>query len=679
MTLTTLFHEAMASIKKPPRRLSSLSASRKPSFRSTNQQHSEAWETAQLQPANKPKTIWSFDENGVLHLHFHPGQTRTWLSEARFTFMLAGTQGGKALALDTIIPTPYGTRMMGDLHVGDIIFDEHGSPTSVTYVSPVYFYHRCFRLCFDDGTTVVADADHLWPIMVIPDNNCPLMPTRIITTQELAEKISSPHHSHMYAVPAPFAPRRYRTITTVYAVPTVPVRCISVNAPSHLYLCTSSYLATHNTTYGPWWLYREILRCGGADYLAVTSNYDLFKLKMLPVLRETFEHVLGIGRFWAGSGVIELCDLSDGPTYGQFLADRSDGRMWGRIILRSARSESGLESSTAAAAWIDEGGQSDFTLSTWQAILRRLSLYRGRVLVTTTIYEENWLKYEAYDRWQAGDPDYNIIQFDSATNPSFPREEQEKRRQTMQDYRFAMFYLGQFSTPPARIYPFSRNIHVVSFDNLSQTDFPIPHDIPCSPHRIPWNWKRWVGIDFGAVNTAIVWVVYNPIDERYYVYREMLEGGKITAEYAFLIKSYWWQDPEESPTYLQSMMNEYRIQDMYFYKENVVGFWGGSPSEEQARMDWQAAGIPVYRPPIKDIRAGIDRVTALFKQDKIRVFDTCQRIIWEFEHYSRKVDDQGNVIDSINDQHTYHMLDALRYVVSGILDNEIQYGAPVYD
>ena len=35
------------------------------------------------------------------------------------------------------------------------------------------------------------------------------------------------------------------------------------------------------TSMAAYWLYSEIKKLGSGDYLAVTSNYDLFKLKML--------------------------------------------------------------------------------------------------------------------------------------------------------------------------------------------------------------------------------------------------------------------------------------------------------------------------------------------------------------------------------------------------------------
>ncbi len=69
---------------------------------------------------------------------------------------------GKALALDTPIPTPYGWKTMGTLRLGDTIFDESGQSCEVTFATPVMVDHECFTVRFDDGSEIVADADHLW-------------------------------------------------------------------------------------------------------------------------------------------------------------------------------------------------------------------------------------------------------------------------------------------------------------------------------------------------------------------------------------------------------------------------------------------------------------------------------------------------------------------------------------
>jgi hypothetical protein len=70
--------------------------------------------------------------------------------------------GGKALALDTPIPTPAGWTVMGDLVAGDVVFDEAGRPCHVLYATEVMSGHDCFEVMFDDGSSMVADADHRW-------------------------------------------------------------------------------------------------------------------------------------------------------------------------------------------------------------------------------------------------------------------------------------------------------------------------------------------------------------------------------------------------------------------------------------------------------------------------------------------------------------------------------------
>src|ERR1700730_4680178 len=71
---------------------------------------------------------------------------------------------GKALALDTPIPTPDGWRTMGTLRIADQVFDEAGRPCSVTFATPVMLGHRCYELLFSDGERLVADAEDQWSV-----------------------------------------------------------------------------------------------------------------------------------------------------------------------------------------------------------------------------------------------------------------------------------------------------------------------------------------------------------------------------------------------------------------------------------------------------------------------------------------------------------------------------------
>jgi hypothetical protein len=71
-------------------------------------------------------------------------------------------QTREALDIETPIPTPDGFVRIRNLRVGDIVFDETGRPCSVTGVSDIHRSRKCYRVTFDDGASVVADAGHLW-------------------------------------------------------------------------------------------------------------------------------------------------------------------------------------------------------------------------------------------------------------------------------------------------------------------------------------------------------------------------------------------------------------------------------------------------------------------------------------------------------------------------------------
>jgi replicative DNA helicase len=84
------------------------------------------------------------------------------LQPSNLVIVGARPAAGKALALDTSIPTPDGWTTMADITVGSEVFDEQGRPCRVTYVSPVFVDHDCYEVRFDDGSRLVADAEHQW-------------------------------------------------------------------------------------------------------------------------------------------------------------------------------------------------------------------------------------------------------------------------------------------------------------------------------------------------------------------------------------------------------------------------------------------------------------------------------------------------------------------------------------
>lgn len=70
----------------------------------------------------------------------------------------------QALALDTPIPTPDGWTTVGDVAVGDYVFDELGRPARVIGLSDIETDKPCLRVSFDDGLSITTDAEHLWTV-----------------------------------------------------------------------------------------------------------------------------------------------------------------------------------------------------------------------------------------------------------------------------------------------------------------------------------------------------------------------------------------------------------------------------------------------------------------------------------------------------------------------------------
>jgi replicative DNA helicase len=83
----------------------------------------------------------------------HPGQ---------MIVIAARPSLGKALALTTPLPTPTGWTTMGDVQVGDWLLGADGRPVKVVAATAVMTGRPCYEVVFDDGTVIVADAEHQW-------------------------------------------------------------------------------------------------------------------------------------------------------------------------------------------------------------------------------------------------------------------------------------------------------------------------------------------------------------------------------------------------------------------------------------------------------------------------------------------------------------------------------------
>jgi len=99
----------------------------------------------------------------------HPGQ---------MVVVAARPAVGKALALDTPLPTPAGWTTMGEVAVGDRLVGADGLPTTVTATTEVMTGRPCYEVEFADGTVVVADGEHGWLTESATDGRAAVRTTR---------------------------------------------------------------------------------------------------------------------------------------------------------------------------------------------------------------------------------------------------------------------------------------------------------------------------------------------------------------------------------------------------------------------------------------------------------------------------------------------------------------------
>ncbi|MFI5113514.1 MAG: hypothetical protein ACHP7J_00115 [Terriglobales bacterium] len=559
------------------------------------------------------------DGQRAIDWYFSPGQAKALNSTKRIILVSAGWQSGKALDVGTPIPTPDGFVPMMCLNVGDLVFDDRGETTSIVAVSPVMTDRQCRRVVFSDGAEIVADDEHEWV------TRCRELGKR--TTAEIAATIGSHHFIGG------------RRILSADRSPSVPVKCIQVAAESGMYLCSKHFIPTHNSEIGPPWLLNEMARMGPGDYLVASPTFMLMMKKVLPIFVRLFERLMQYGRFAGGRNIFEFSDDGSRRLWGYVPDDPA------RVLFGHAGDPDSLESATVKSAWLDECGQKSFKLESYEAILGRLSISQGRVLLTSRPYTLSWMKKLIWDPWQATDrnhPLIDVINFRSIDNPAFPPEEYYRAKAEMPPWKFNMKYNGLPERPAGLIY-----------SSFSEERHKVPR------FEIPPEWKRFVGLDFGGVNTAAIYFAKEPGDSgRYYAYREYLTGDRSAAEHCY----YMMKGDEKNAS-----------------EPRTPTCVGGSKSEGQWRREFAAggtvrgvrvAGIPILAPTIvkgdKDsiVEVGINRVFKAFAMDQIWVFDDLVGLLDEVGSYSRELDDAGEPTEKIQDKETYHRLDACRYLFS---------------
>ena len=188
---------------------------------------------------------------------------------------------GKALALDTPIPTPTGWTTMGEISVGDLVLAVDGTPTRVSAATDVMLDRPCYRVSFDDGSEIIADEEHQWlthtrTAVLVGAGAADAGSASVVTTGQIAAS----SQRHLVRIPddarlplchdGGIEPGTERAIVAVESVASVPVRCLQVDHPEHLFLAGRTFIPTHNSTFAI-----DIARSAAIKHNMTTAIFSL--------------------------------------------------------------------------------------------------------------------------------------------------------------------------------------------------------------------------------------------------------------------------------------------------------------------------------------------------------------------------------------------------------------------
>ena len=188
---------------------------------------------------------------------------------------------GKALALDTPIPTPTGWTTMGEISVGDLVLAVDGTPTRVSAATDVMLDRPCYRVSFDDGSEIIADEEHQWlthtrAAVLVGAGAADVGSASVVTTGQIAAS----SQRHLVRIPddarlplchdGGIEPGTERAIVAVEPVASVPVRCLQVDHPEHLFLAGRTFIPTHNSTFAI-----DIARSAAIKHNMTTAIFSL--------------------------------------------------------------------------------------------------------------------------------------------------------------------------------------------------------------------------------------------------------------------------------------------------------------------------------------------------------------------------------------------------------------------
>jgi PBSX family phage terminase large subunit len=247
----------------------------------------------------------------------------------------------------------------------------------------------------------------------------------------------------------------------------------------------------------------------------------------------------------------------------------------------------------------------------WEEVIRpTLTDTRGQVMFISTPKGFNHF----YDLYNKKDEDYKSFHFTSYDNPHLPKEELDKAKEEIPEDRFAQEYLADFRKTEGLVYKeFSRQMHITTEQPKTVAEI-------------------LVGIDWGHTNPASVHRYRKDADSHYWIDSEYYKTGRTT---------------EQIIDYAKTL------------KPNKVY---PDPAEPDRVEQANNSGLNCMEVS-KDIKAGVDSVKALFKQNRIHIHPDCKNLIYELEtyRYPDKKPDKNEEEKPVKEND--HCMDEMRYVL----------------
>ena len=370
------------------------------------------------------------------------------------------------------------------------------------------------------------------------------------------------------------------------------------------------------TVISPHWLFREMVRQGAGDYMVVGPTYSLMGEKLIPDFKAYFGRYLGVGK-WSGNPLALNIREDESRKIGL-----SPGTY--RIIFKYANKPDQTVSSTIKASVLDEAGHGYFSFDTFNRVNTRMSTTGGRMLMISTPYADGWFRDCCEDGMDESNKDFTTIKFITLDNPAADREFILKQKAILPDWMYKRDYEAEFT----------RSFGLV-FSALNSNHFINPDEV----HR----YKIGIGVDFGNTNMAASIVAFDQSRGKLYVIGEYYNDGvmrpRSTKDHVYHI----------SKVLANSGAPRYHIS------------YGGAPSEDKWRKRFKNAGLPIQKPRMWKFDEGITLIHDLIKDERLHFFNTCVDTRTQLLDY--KYDDKGKIMN----KSTYHVLDAMRYAITGLL------------